>query len=173
MRHRRFIGTILVFLAFANVMMAGNEKTRVYVYGFAASFNDSTIYFTDIQEVDTAWVDTRTKFLLGRDGYSSQLKQYLQGLGVAQPTCITSFGFNRKKIEKKYLAFKKKYTKDTGYDVKYIAPTDFQYEGVEPYEISMAQEAKKTKVAKPSKKERKRIKKGGGGSQPEVSLPQQ
>ena len=41
---------------------AGNNK--VYLYGFAASFNDSTVYFTDIQEVDSAVID-RSGFLYG------------------------------------------------------------------------------------------------------------
>lgn len=45
-----------------------------YVFGFSASFADSTVYFTDIQKLDSTWIDTKSKFLLGREQYSSQLK---------------------------------------------------------------------------------------------------
>lgn len=158
MRHKRLVSAVLTLLMSVNFVTAGNVKTRVYVYGFAASFNDSTVYFTDIQQIDTAWINTKTKFLLDRDNYSYQLKQYLQGLGVAHPTCITSFDFSRKAIEKKYLTFKKKYTKDHNYDIKYIASTDFQYEGVTPDDITLQQAEAKVKTKKATREDKKAAK---------------
>jgi len=50
---------------------------KMYMFGFAASFTDSIVHFTDIQEVDSAWIDTKSKFLLSREEYSYQLRDYL------------------------------------------------------------------------------------------------
>ena len=55
---------------------------KVYAIGFAASFNDSIVYFTDIQEIDSAWINDKNKFLIGRDNYSYQLKNYFAGIGL-------------------------------------------------------------------------------------------
>ena len=43
---------ILAALVATTSLYAAGKKTRVYVYGFAASFNDSIVYFTDIQPLD-------------------------------------------------------------------------------------------------------------------------
>lgn len=49
MRLKTLLLTACAFFVCA-AASAGNNK--VYLYGFAASFNDSTVYFTDIQELD-------------------------------------------------------------------------------------------------------------------------
>ena len=64
------------------VAMGAEAKTikarHMYVFGFAASFKDSVVYMTEIQDVQGAMYDTKTKFLLGRDSYSDQLKTYFR-----------------------------------------------------------------------------------------------
>ncbi len=86
----------------------------VYIFGFGASFNDSTVYFTEIQLVDSAWVDARHGFLYQRSTYSYQLRNHLEELGFETPTTCVSFADKRKKIEKKFLKMRKKYTKVPG-----------------------------------------------------------
>lgn len=104
------------------------RPTTLYAYGFSASFNDSTVYFTEIQQIDSAWVNQRNGFLYSRDSYSYQLKNYLQNLGVENPTCIISFAKTRKEAEKKYMALRKKYTKEVGaFTVKYVSLQEFQF----------------------------------------------
>ncbi len=112
---------------------AGTIKGNVYVFGFAASFNDSTVYLTDIQEINGARINGKSKFLENRSSYSYQLQDYLKTLGVSQPTCITSYATDRKTIEKKYARLKKKYTEKgkQAYDVRYIAKDDFTYKAAE------------------------------------------
>ena len=68
MRLKTLLLTACAFFVCA-AASAGNNK--VYLYGFAASFNDSTVYFTDIQELDSAVVD-RGGFLYGRDSYKAR-----------------------------------------------------------------------------------------------------
>ena len=65
---------ILAALVATTTLYAAGKKTRVYVYGFAASFNDSIVYFTDIQTLDSATIASKSGFLYGRDNYSYQLR---------------------------------------------------------------------------------------------------
>lgn len=105
------------------------KPARVYLCGFAASFNDSTVYFTDVQQVDSAYLDTKTKFLYSRDNYSYQLKEYLKGQNFTTPTCVTLFATDRKKLEKKMAKMRKKYSNGK-YIVKGIKAADFTYEAI-------------------------------------------
>ena len=52
-------------------------EPHVYMFGFSGSFTDSLIYMTDIQDVQLVWMDSKTKFLIGRDYYTEQLKTFL------------------------------------------------------------------------------------------------
>lgn len=149
----------LVAILMPALMFAAQKKTQVYVCGFASSFNDSTVYFTDIQQIDDAYTDSKTGFLYSRDNYSFQLKDYLQKLNVAHPTCVTFYAKKRKDIEKKYFAMKKRYATKGRYNVKYIAGNDFSYNAIIPDESEMKDtpaqpKAKKAKKAKEPKKEK-------------------
>ena len=106
------------------------KTNKVYMFGFSASFKDSTIYVTDIQNVPEAWIDTKTKFLLGRDNYSYQLKNYLTDkLNMPNRVCMVFFGMSKKKAEKEYLKLMKKYKK--GYEVRYLNSGEFKFEAVD------------------------------------------
>ena len=84
---------------------------KAYIFGFVANFTDSVIYMTDIQTVDSMWYDSKTKFLLGRNNYSYQLREHFASeLNMPHRTCITVFALTRKQAEKKYLKLKNKYT---------------------------------------------------------------
>ena len=61
---------------------AKNEPRTAYIFGFASSFNDSTVYFTDVQKVDSAYFTRKSKFLVSRENYSYQLRDYLTSHGV-------------------------------------------------------------------------------------------
>ena len=147
-------------LLVAMCVQAAGKRTRVYVYGFAASFNDSTVYFTDIQTLDSATVAARTHFLYGRDNYSYQLRDYLKTQGCSTPTCVTAFALKRKDIEKKYMAMKKKYANGK-YTVKHIAPTDFSYMVIMPDEttdVDMLTKAERKELKTKAKAEEKKRK---------------
>jgi len=105
-------------------------KTQVYMFGFSASFKDSVIYATDIQNIEGAWIDSKTKFLLGRDLYSIQLKEYLADK-LQQPgrICIVFYATKKKKAEKQFLKLMKKYQK--GYDMRYLNATEFKFEAID------------------------------------------
>lgn len=154
MKISKFTMIVALFLATTGVY-AKNRVTPTYMFGIAASFNDSTVYFTGIQKVDSAYINTKTKFLAGRDNYSYQLKNYLASKGEANRTCITTFAFSEKDIKEKYNKVLKKYTdskKGTPFDIRYLKNTDFSFKFIVPYEISDAEEAAKEKAAKEARK---------------------
>ena len=108
----------------------------MYMFGFAASFKDSVVYMTEIQDVQKVWYDKKTKFLLGRDIYSSQLQEHFkEKMQMPDRVCVVVFAKSLKKAEKKYLKLRKKYLSDakhtSSYEVRYITTQDFKFEPVD------------------------------------------
>lgn len=146
-----------VYLAMAAMLIpaltfAVQKHTPGYICGFATSFNDSTVYFTDIQYMDSTYTDSKTGFLYSRDNYSYQLRGHLQKNGMAYPTCITFFSKKRKDVEKKYAALKKRYATKGRYDVKYLLASDFAFTPIIPDESEMKDAHKPAKIKKSKNK---------------------
>ena len=78
---KRYVLVAMILLAVGATASAKLVQTKVYMFGMAASFNDSTAYFTDVQEVD-AWINDKGKFLYSRENYSYQLRDYLASLAL-------------------------------------------------------------------------------------------
>ncbi len=112
--------TTLLLSAFALVIVCSSfvpkdhTKTRaietVYVFGFSFSFNDSTIYFTDIQRIDSAETGSHG-MLMKRPVFSEQMRNHLMQSGVPTPTCAIFFSSNPKKVEKQMSKIMKHYEK--------------------------------------------------------------
>ena len=127
--------TLLLAVAMPTEMQAKKVmKPIMYMFGFSASFQDSIIYMTDVQEVKNVWYDSKDKFLLGREHYSSQLKNYLENT-KQQPNrvCVVMFAETRKDIEKLFIKMRKEYTvKAKGrYDMRYLTTEEFRFEAVD------------------------------------------
>ena len=138
-----------------SLAFAVQKHMPLYMCGIATTFNDSTVYFTEIQKIDSAYVDSKTGFLYSRDSYSYQLREHMQRSGVAHPTCVTVFGKKRKDVEKKYAALKKRYATKGRYDVKLVSPTEFAYTPIIPDESEMQNAPKPQKVKKAKKSNKK------------------
>ena len=125
----------LFLLAFLVMMTATSAEAKtvkvdnLYMFGFSASFKDSVVYVTDIQNVPQARINEK-KFLLDRDQYSYQLKNYLEET-LQQPgrICLVIYDTDKKKAEKKYVKLMKKYKK--GYEVLYLNETQFRFKVIE------------------------------------------
>ena len=146
--------------------LAKSEMKKAYIFGVATSFNDSTVYFTEIQPLDSAWF-TKKNFLVSRENYSAQLKDYLESqLGEKNRTCMVVYGYDQKKLEKKWTKLhthytaKKKYSKSEQkkhydqlppYQLKLVSSADFAFQGVMPseeYEAKMEMQEKESKKNK-------------------------
>lgn len=125
----------LLSLLFCSVASYAGRQT-VHLYGFAASFNDSIVYFTDLQTIAQAAID-RNNFLYGREEYSNQLRDYLAAQGYPHATCVTVWATSRAALEKKYQRMRSRYlmlanrrAKKNGtasYTIKYLTPEEFSY----------------------------------------------
>lgn len=108
---------------------------KMYMFGFAASFNDTIVHFTDIQAVDSVWVDDKSHFLMGREHYSNMLRDYLKDQQMPNRTCIVVYDKDLNKLQKKYLKMKKLYvgTKKvkTNNDIRMIPVSDFRFTSVD------------------------------------------
>lgn len=126
---RKYILTLVLAIATLS-LSAANRAKKVYMFGFAASFNDSTVCFTNIQTVDSAYIDSKTNFLYSRENYSNQLRDYLTNHNFPTPTCVTVFALTQKDIEKKYARMRNKYIGKGKYIVKEISSPDFVYQAI-------------------------------------------
>ena len=135
----RYFKYMLLTLLVSVAMGAEAKQVQVphmYMFGFAASFKDSVVYMTEIQDVQKVWYDKKTKFLLGRDIYSSQLQEHFkEKMQMPDRVCVVVFAKSLKKAEKKYLKLRKKYLSDakhtSSYEVRYITTQDFKFEPVD------------------------------------------
>ena len=138
------IRNILMVMCLLMGTMAGEAKSvkvpYLYMFGFSASFKDSVVYFTDVQDVQNAWIDKKTKFLLGRDNYSYQMKQYFTEHQVQDRVCMVFYATSRSKAEKQLQKMKKKYVADmqrgkkkpaVSYEVRYLSEQDFKFEAID------------------------------------------
>jgi hypothetical protein len=128
---------IAIALMAAGTMKVQAQDVKVpqaYMFGFVASFNDSTVYFTNIQQVDNAWVTKKKQFLAGRNQYSIQLREFFANQrNMPNRTCVVIANVDRKKLEKKYIKMKNKYLVKSKkpYDVRNISESDFKFETVD------------------------------------------
>lgn len=133
-RHITLAAAIMAALAFVPSLAQNNRVVpKAYMFGFVASFTDSIVFFTDIQEVDSVWLMPRKKMLAGKSNYSYQLRNFCaDSLGFKNRTVVVVSALTRKEIEKKYAKMKKDYTvKRAGqYDVHYIDASEFRFTSV-------------------------------------------
>lgn len=119
----------LMLLAAMNVS-ASNKKATIYIFGFSASFNDSTVYLTDVQQIDNATIESKNKFLLNRTEYADQFRDYFNSIGLEHRTCIILYGLKLKDAEKKLVKLRKRYSKGAHYKIKYLTENDFKFKVV-------------------------------------------
>ena len=131
MNYKKIIMTSIAAVAMLMIgtgnVWAVKKQVSVFLFGMSRSLNDSTVYLTEIQVMPTAFIDSKTKFLLQREKYSDQLTEYLQKQGVDYPTTITEYSTSRNKAEKKFLKHRNKYMRHGGFDVKIITTDSFLY----------------------------------------------
>ena len=99
MRYYKFVLIAVMLFGLTTTITAKDayKAVKVYMFGFSASFNDSTVNFTDIQAVDAYVENNHTHFLVNRDEYSYQLRYYMESIQPdSNPTCLPerSEGYN-------------------------------------------------------------------------------
>ena len=154
------LASVAAALLLSLSLQAKNEARKAYIFGFASSFNDSTVYFTDIQELDSAWFTSKNKFLVSRENYSYQLRDYLSNQGDEHRTCMVEYSCDAKKIEKAWNKLharyeqnqkKKNNQKQTSelppFQIKHLTRDQFTFQAVEPLETEVQEEETSKKNA--------------------------
>ena len=162
MSKKTLVFSLLAMLLQCMPATAKMRCTPVYVFGASASFCDSIVYFTDIQVLDSAWIDEKTEFLVNRWDYSNQLRNHFNQTGHLNRTCIVCFSTKEKDIRKKYDKMRKKFKgttkKPTRYDIRQLDEDEFQFYTVKPSiideESQKALEKEAQRADKPSKKQK-------------------
>lgn len=101
---------LMAMLLCSAFTMKEKKSEGVYLFGIAASFNDSVVYFTPIHRVDS--VKLEKGFLPQRHAYSYQLKNQIEASKNKQDyTCMIYFSDTKAKLEKEAAKVKAKYVK--------------------------------------------------------------
>ncbi len=140
------------------------QKT-LYAFGVAMSFNDSTIYLTDIHSVDSMWLNGYNNALLNRDNYSYELRNHLNDKGLLHYTCAILYAEKRKDIDKKYQRVKDKSLKRGNCYISYIHEDEFRFKPIDLDDYEREALEKKAKDEKKEKKEKRSGRPGGQGGQ--------
>ena len=107
-----------------------SKQETVYIVGVSASFTDSLMYFTDVQELEGVTLDKK-KFLPNRMQYSYQLKDFLEREeGLTNRTCFVIFDTKRKKLDKKIFKMKRRYQKESKMFVQQVNPNTFHFNAI-------------------------------------------
>ena len=139
MRHKRlFIAALIIILNFQfsiiNTISAQDDQTskvlrtipQAYAFSVGMSPADSTVYMSDVLILQRAQVVKSNGFLVGRQDYSSQFRNFLAQLDMPDRTCATMYSENYKKISKEYDKMKADFIK-RGFRVNIIDQTEFRY----------------------------------------------
>lgn len=125
MKYVKIVFAVALVFTLCSAFTMGGHKP-VYAFGIAASFNDSVVYYTEIQQLDSVSLD-KNGFLPKRDLYSYQLKNHVEyDLKKPDYTCMIYFSGSKSKLEKEAAKVKAKYKKST-LKLEAINPASFTF----------------------------------------------
>lgn len=153
---KKYLVAIICILMTSACLTTANARKQpvphMYMFGLAASFTDTIVHFTAIQELDSVWIESKNDFLQERDSYSSQLREYLnQKQQMPHRTCIVFYSQKRAKLEKKFQKIMRLYTQSKDglqhFDVRHIDPQQFHFTTIDLSEYVAQEEAAKALAA--------------------------
>ena len=68
------LAMVLMWVSVAPKLYAKVEQRPIYICGYAVNFADSTVYLTEIQRIDRAYVESQNRGLMNTNEYFSQMK---------------------------------------------------------------------------------------------------
>jgi len=124
---RIMLAMCLAVIVCSSFTLKKAKDKPVYAFGIAASFNDTIVYYTEIQVLDSVFLD-KNGFLPERELYAYQLKNYLEyDLKKVDYTCMIYFSENKNKLLKDANKIKAKYKKSENIALLPIAASEFTF----------------------------------------------
>ena len=118
--------SLILFLALFSTLSisAQNEKEQpepVYIWGASVCFNDTVVYFTEIQQLDGVELEKGSDFLPNRQLYSYELKDYMSFKeDMPGRTSVILFSKKKQTLEKRVEKIKQRLVKKNGKTVRYL-----------------------------------------------------
>lgn len=125
---KKFVSAaFLLLLLLAGTASTMKKNQQVYAFGVGASFNDTLVYWTSIQVIDSVKLD-KNGFLPQREAYTYQLKNYIEyTLKRSNYTCMIYFSDDKAKLEKEEQKLKGKYKKSKGLHIQQLDAQSFTF----------------------------------------------
>lgn len=125
---KKFVSAaFLLLLLLAGTASTMKKNQHVYAFGVGASFNDTLVYWTSIQVIDSVKLD-KNGFLPQREAYTYQLKNYIEyTLQRSNYTCMIYFSDDKAKLEKEEQKLKGKYKKSKGLHIQQLDAQSFTF----------------------------------------------
>ncbi|MEG1579653.1 MAG: hypothetical protein RR386_00105 [Bacteroidaceae bacterium] len=118
---------LLVVIAMSTQAAQAKGEKSVYVFGIATSFQDSTMYVTAIQQLDSVTIDKKSKALSGIHQLNKQFSTYLHTISKVEYVEVLYYQEDKKDIEKKYIKICKRFAGDKAYKMITIPTDKFAY----------------------------------------------
>lgn len=97
------------------------------MFGVAVNFNDSTMYMTDVQSLDSIVINTDGS-LRNYAAYSQQLEFYIEGaLREADQTCAVIYSDKKKKLEKRFVKLQRELSAKRSEKLRRIGTDEFAF----------------------------------------------
>ncbi len=130
------IGCLLITFTAAKAAGDDNAKnqpkvTSVSMFGYATSFSDSIVCVTEIQPVDSVWLEPAHKFLMDRSLYSLQLQVYLEQQGYKNTICTIFYDKNPRKLQRVCRKVQKRARKAEGMRYIDLPASEFRFKAEE------------------------------------------
>lgn len=136
----------LSLLGILAVLPAQARKSPVrqqdaYMIGIAMALTDSSVFLTDMQQVKGVTISRKHKFLMDRQMYSIQLERFLLDKYKGGPYVATVyFGFNTKKMTRKYLALHKLHSAKNKLSLNIVDQSAFRFKAEDYIETMVSNE---------------------------------
>ena len=104
---------------------------RVGMLGFAVSFKDSVVCLTDIQTLDSTYVEPAHGFLHDRSLYSLQLQMHLEKAGYRNAVCTVLFDKKPHRLNRAVRKIRKKFERDASFRIKEVPVSEFRFKAEE------------------------------------------
>ena len=135
----------------------GGADYGVYLRIFGVFYGFGGI--TDVQQLDSAYIETKYDFLMDRVVYSDQLQTYLEAVKqMPNSTCTVFFHTKKNKLMEEYNKIRKRYSGDESVMLKELTDGGFKFQSPvyeppvkvtpEPVESKAVKKEKKRKASK-------------------------
>ena len=116
-----FLVLFLAIFPTLSILAQKEENEPVYIWGASIHFNDTVVYFTEIQPLDGVELEDGTNFLPNRQFYSYELKDYMNFKeNMPGRTSIVLFSKKKSTLEKREAKIKERLVKKEGKTVRYL-----------------------------------------------------